>query len=385
MAKEKYLLTQRLMELGRHNHGEIFGGSISTYFMKRYNSNAYKRQLIKDNKLDQFDDLYEDEIYSPKTYKGRTSVIRDIDIYFRKDDDVKCYLEYIYRIPGVYEITECPDSSSMYHQHVLFKHNYKLSKVIVRYTYNHSLTRKNSPRIYIPIDIITPRDSEYTTNPVYIMQELTIKQFVWNIRGFESPIPSLNCTLKTYDIVDDFLNDVCYFREETYHMRDAMRDYIELQYNKSETEYDFTCHLEYCLRTRVLVILRLLNNLCKFTVVNSPLSFEKEGECGICLSDKVTVARSIGCRYGEKLDKLYRWKTDKNNTQLYCYQCLKKYLDSLITVDETTYHRCDYKEEFARNPILTSREWKYLKENQIYLIENILVCPVGNKANFSGV
>lgn len=372
-SKEQMLVNRKLMELAR-SKGEVFGGSIAVTFRRKHFASAYKRHLIKNNEVEHFDKYYDDESYDTETHAYRTEQIRDIDVFFKNPEDVASFKKDIYKIPGVYKIQGCNDAfnARIYKRHVLFDRNYNLEKIIVKYIMNHSFCEPGSGvKMSFMIDIVTPSvHCERKDNPVFMMQELTIKQLMWDSKSLTSTLyttPS-NELEKCYEIIDDFISDVCYIKEENPYMRVCMESYIQ-----SHDELSVVEKLSKCLETRILVIKRILRYNIQHTIVNSPISFEKNclTDCGICFSKK---------KY------MFKWKTEQNNTQPYCLECINKYLHSLTVIDETVYHNyLDNREDdyFHRNPILTSEEWKYLNTNQIYLIENILVCPVGNKADFS--
>jgi hypothetical protein len=378
-CKEKFLLTRELMDYAKKSNGTIFGGSIPSYFKKLYFTNAYKRTLIKNNDLDHFDEYYGDAEYDPETFTGRNNVIRDIDVFFKNEDDVETYMKEIYKIPGVFQIVES-DRTLHYKRHVLFDKNFKLKKIVVKYLYDHSFCRKGK-QITVPIDIVTNRpESEYNFSPVAFMQELTVKQLMWDTSGIYSAltkkISGKNNLTRSLEILDDFNANVCFISEETKMMRNEFRNLLPDTYDSYPYDYSNSnrivsvCILERIIESRIMVISRLISYHGVHTVVNSPISFEEKGSCGICFTEN-------------EGHGILRWKTKQNNSQSYCKKCIFKYLRSFSTV--SGYHTHDEYEPdyFHDDPILTKREWKYLTTKQIHLIENTFVCPVGNKADFS--
>ena len=368
-SKERHLVNRKLIELARKK-GEVYGGSVVVTFRRKHFASAYKRTLIKNNELKHFDKYYNDESYDTETHTHRTEQIRDIDVFFQEREDIVAFKKDIYKIPGVYNIRVC-FNTRIYNKHVLFDRNYNLEKIIVEYAMNHSFCEPGV-KMSFHIDIVTPSvNCERKANPVYMMQELTIKQLMWDNNGLKSSSSTYSShhMEKCYEIIDDFISNVCYIKEENPYMRSTMKQYLQ-----SRDDISIVEKLSKCLETRKIVIMRILRYNLQYTVVNSPISFEKncQTDCGICFSKK---------KY------MFKWKTEQNNTQPYCVECIAKYLQSIKTINPEIYHQGhqeDFNEyHFHKNPILTSEEWKYLNKNQIFLIENILVCPVGNMADFT--
>lgn len=369
--KERYLVNRKLIELARKN-GEVFGGSIPTIFRRKHYVSKYKKTLIKNDDMKHFDRYYNYATYDSESYKYRTERIRDIDVFFKYQEDVENFKKDIYKIAGVFNIQEC--NAHNYKKHVLFDKNYNLEKIIVKYTMNHSFCEPGY-NMSFQIDIVTPSiHCEIYENPIHMMQELTIKQLTWNVDGIHSSlhVEKSHQLEKCFDIIHDFISDICYIKEETGYMRDKMREYLQSYYDDVDGDnISMKEKLSRCLETRIMVIMRILRYHMNYTIVNSPMSFEKDSDkdCGICFNTK---------------KQMFKWRTQQNNTQLYCFECIYKYLQTLKNIDDTVLYTHDFDEDhFHNNPILTSEEWRHLNLNQIYLIENILVCPVGNKANFS--
>lgn len=373
-CKEQYLLTREVMYIARKTKGILFGGCISTYFMRRHYANQYKRTLIKNNELEHFDENYQKINYNPETYTGRNTNIRDVDAYFEFECDARTYIEELYKIPGVYDVVPISNKDSVYKRHVLFDKHFTLQKYVVKYLFDHSFCSfGRTLTVYIDIVISKP-DSEYRHPPTVFMQELTVKQLLWDSNGIRCNKMSNHPLEHSFDILDDFVSKMCFIKPETSFSRQEMRDLLpkdgDFYYNQESEK--ITAILERMIESRIAVIIRLLSYHKQYTVVNSPMCYEKDGSCGICFT---------------KTHHVLKWKTSQNNSQFYCFRCVLEYLNSFKKVEVCDYHNHeeydDDNEYFHNDPILTNREWKYLTVKQIYLIENIFVCPVGNKANFS--
>ena len=370
--KEKYLLTRDLMERGRNNGGTLFGGSISNYFLRCHHANAYKRELIMNNEIELFDKNYQNPNYHTSSYDGRNMTIRDIDIYFSSKESVSQYVESIYKIPGVHDVVECPSVSSIYKRHVLFDKNYTLNTYKVRYLYGHSFCSKGTP-ITISLDVVISKpESRYRHPPTVCMQELTVKQLLWDSEGIKTSNKYEHHLVNSFNILDDFIHNICFIKEESWDMRENMRNLLSEEYDTFRYVNSKASNaLEKILESRTSLISRLMMHHKKYNIVNSPFVYEKRGSCGICLSEK---------------DNVFKWKTDKNNGQLYCEQCICGYMKSIRKIDNEYHNHKELEnapKHFHDDPILTPYEWKFLNIKQIYLIENIFVCPVGNKADFS--
>lgn len=384
-SKEKYLLTRELMEYAKNSNGKLFGGSISSYFSKQHFTNAYKHTLIKNNDLEHFDKYYQDINYDPETWLGRNKTIRDIDVFFKSDCDVEKYTRNIYTIPGVYDIqvyNPCSQPVDDYRRHILFARYFAVKKILVKYLFDHSFCRKGTS-INVPIDIVTIRPDSDWNSPVSLMQELTIKQLMWDTTGITCNIQTKNHLSRSLEILDDFNSNVCFIAHENRIMRNEMRELIPSKCYYDEAEYDddydhsndysrdVVSILTRIIESRIMVISRLLSYHGFYTIVNSPLSLEKKGDCGIC--------------FEEECEDVLKWNTKQNNGKSYCKKCILNYIRSFMKVSGShTHDECE-PDSFHKDPILTNKEWKYLTNKQIYLIENVLVCPVGNKADFSCV
>lgn len=399
MEKETYLLVKMIMKFARHHGGDLFGGCVSTYFRKKHFITKYKNYLIAKNQLCNFDKHFANPDFDTATFDERNKTFRDIDIFFGTTSCVQNFKDKILKIPGVFQIKSCSTLSS-YKRHALFSRFFQLEKIIVKYIYGNSISEKKSgTMIFINVDIVTklPKFDKLDIHPLNFMQELTIKQLVWNdnvIQTFTESIPMERCyrsslIRKSFDIIDNFNQNVCYITKETNFMRNSFKEFI---YSSSEYNYSIKERLKECIQSRILVICRLLNYHKRYTIVNSPLvhadSLSKSmyNECGICFSDTKLVSKQSGPgKQSVNIDSFFRWKTKQNNTTYYCHECICNWMNELLKICNN-YNVRDKRNRylFHNNPILSPDTWNYLNDKQIYFIENIFVCPVGNKADFSG-
>jgi hypothetical protein len=116
--------------------------------------------------------------------------------------------------------------------------------------------------------------------------------------------------------------------------------------------------------SRAVFMIRVLVLMKMYDVYNSPIKSDTNKDCGIC--------------FEYKNDIMYKWT---NTSTPYCLECLTLYIRNI----------CDYKPIYS-NPsdiqvemlnILDDSDVCNLTKSQVYLIENILICPVGNKIDFS--
>lgn len=356
------------MDLIRSCYGNLFGDCIPVHFEQDHFQNKYKDDLISNEELDKLDEYFCNPMKYPDTYYKRNMYIKYIEAYFYDEISVNNLLDRINEEHGMDILSRTTYNDkhdySDYSRNPFFVYYFNLQRITVKYDYGEE------ERIKIHIHIITPKvTAKY--HLFDIMPNITIKQVSW-ICGNAKIVP--DSTSGWSELLDDYINNKVYIREESTTMREAIKNFI---YSDPDNLFE---RLMQFIKHRIITFKRLLPYHRKFTVVNSPLEYtdslpSEEDTCGICDDVNHPELR-------HELRGYFRCKTEKN-TPYYCFRCIDTYMNMLLVQGEGYSGSTSNVNEFHENPILTPETWSYLTKRQIYIIENIFVDPVGNHANFA--
>jgi hypothetical protein len=351
------------MRIARETKGVIYGGSIISYFKRKEGIVDFINELDKTGNRNKFTELLFDITFQPNSFKNRTSEIRDIDIIFESQEEVDIYMNNLQTLPGITRVLLTNHIS--YRNHIIFDKLFEVSKYKIFYTYDFSFTDSNKGKtICIFIDIVIPKQDKHKI-PCHVLQYFSHKQLTWDKHGVHAP---KSHTFKSDDfdtshtIINNFLKGRVSLSGESDIMTSILSDLVsEIDSSNITKKGEIYTRI---LISRSVFILRVLVLMKMYDVYNSPLKTDKNKDCGIC--------------FEHKNDIMYKWTSTSTP---YCLECLTSYIRNI----------CDYKLVY-NNPsdiciemldILDDSDVCNLTKSQVYLIENILICPVGNKLDFS--
>lgn len=360
---ERFLLQKHCMRIVRESNGTIFGGSIISYFKRKEGIVDFVNELDKTGQRSKFRELLFDMTFQPSSFENRTTEIRDIDVVFNSQEEVSVYINNLQKLPGISDIIVTNHVS--YQNHIIFEKLFDVSKYKIIYKYDFSFTESNkSKTICIFMDIVIPKQDKYKI-PCHILQYFSHKQLTWDKHGVHAP-KSYTFHSDDFDdshtIINNFLKGRVSLTRES-ELMTVMLSQIVSNIDSSNIAKKGEVYTG-ILITRTIFIIRVLLLMKMYEVYNSPLKTDKNKECGIC--------------FEHKNDIMYKWT---NTSTPYCFECLSAYIRNI----------CDYKPVY-NNPsdicvemldILDDSDVCNMTKSQIYLIENILICPVGNKVDFS--
>lgn len=358
---ERFLLQKHCMRIAREYKGTIFGGSIISYFKRKEGIVDFLNELDKRDKRSDFRKLLFNITFQPSSFENRTTEIRDIDIIFDSQKDFYIYKNVLLSLPGVSEVTLVKHKS--YRNHIVFERLFEVSKYRVIYKYDFSFTDSSkSKTITIFMDIVIPKQHTYKI-PCHVLQYFSHKQLTWDKHGVHAPKMFKSDDFDaSHTIINNFLKGRVSLTKES-HIITSILSYLvsEIDSSNITKKGEIYTHI---LISRSIFILRVLVLMKMYDVYNSPLKTDKNKDCGIC--------------FEHKNDIMYKWTSTSTP---YCLECLTSYIRNI----------CDYKLVY-NNPsdicvemldILDDSDVCNLTKSQVYLIENILICPVGNKVDFS--
>lgn len=358
---ERFLLQKHCMRIAREYKGTIFGGSIISYFKRKEGIVDFVNELDKTGKRSEFRKLLFDETFQPSSVLNRTTDIRDIDIVFDSQKDFDTYKNVLLAIPGVCEIVSTNHIS--YRNHIVFDRLFEVCKYKIIYKYDFSFTEPSKgTTIIIFVDIVIPKQHIYKI-PCQVLQYFSHKQLTWDKHGVHTPsLPKYDDFDTSHTIINNFLKGRVSLTEENHIMTNILSDLVsEIDSSNIIKKSEVYTRI---LVSRTVFILRVLVLMKMYDVYNSPLKTDKDKDCGIC--------------FEHKNDIMYKWT---NTSTPYCLECLTSYIRNI----------CHYK-IIHTNPsddicveslnILDKSDICNMTKKQVYLIENILVCPVGNKVDF---
>lgn len=361
---ERFLLQKHCMRIVRESNGTIFGGSVISYFKRKEGIVDFVNELDKTDQRSKFRELLFDVSFQPSSFENRTTEIRDIDVVFNSQKEVSVYINNLQKLPGISDIIVLNHVS--YHQtHIIFEKLFEVSKYKITYKYDFSFTESNkSKTICIFMDVVIPKQDRHKI-PCHILQYFSHKQLTWDKHGVHAPNSH---TFRTDDfdashtIINNFLKGRVSLTKESRLMTVMLSQIVSnIDSSNIVKKGEVYTHI---LITRTLFILRVLLLMKMYEVYNSPLKTDKDKDCGIC--------------FEHKNDIMYKWTCTSTP---YCFECLTSYIRNI----------CDYKPVY-NNPsdicvemldILDDSDICNMTKTQVYLIENILICPVGNKVDFS--
>ena len=360
---ERFLLQKHCMRIARECEGTLFGGSIISYFKRKEGIVDFVNELDKTEQRSKFKELLFDPTFQPSSFENRTTEIKDIDVVFNSQEEVSVYINKLHTLPGVSNVL--PTNYVSYQNHIVFDKLFEVSKYRIIYKYDFSFTESNNSKtICFYMDVVIPKQDKYKI-PCHVLQYFSHKQLTWDKHGVHAPMSHTFGTVDfdaSHTIINNFLKGRVSLTTESEEMTTMLSEMVSnIDSSNIIKKGEIYTRI---LVSRTIFILRILLLMKMYDVYNSPLKTDKNKECGICLEHKD--------------DILYKWT--KTSTP-YCFECLSSYIRNI----------CEYKPVY-NNPsdicvlmlgILDDSDICHMTKKQVYLIENILICPVGNKLDFS--
>jgi len=360
---ERFLLQKHCMRIARECNGTIFGGSITSYFKRKEGIVDFINELDKLGKRSKFRKLLFDITFQPSSFDNRTTEIRDIDIVFETQESLDIYKNKILTLPGVCEIL--PTNHVPYRNHVIFDELFTVNKYKIIYKYDYSFTESSrGTTICIFMDIVIPKQDTYKI-PCQVLQYFSHKQLTWDKYGVHAPkfhISRVDDFDTSHTIINNFLKGRVAITKECESMTIMLSEMVsKIDSSNIIKKGEMYTRI---LISRTVFILRVLILMKLYDVYNSPLKTDRNKDCGICFECKDEI--------------LYKWT---NTSTPYCLECLTSYIRNI----------CEYKPIYNNHSdicvemldILDESDVCNMTKTQVYLIENILICPVGNKIDFS--
>ena len=358
---ERFLLQKHCMRIARECKGTIFGGSIISYFKRKEGIIDFMNELDKTNRRSDFRKLLFDTTFQPSSFINRTTQIRDIGMVFDSQKDLYMYKNTVMSLPGVCEVILT--NHVPYRSHIVFDNLFEVSKYKITYKYDYSFVEPSKgTTITIFIDIVIPKHHTIKI-PCQILQYFSHKQLTWDKHGVHAPKMFKSDDFDaSHTIINNFLKERVSLTKESQLMTNILSEIVsDIDSNDIIKKGETYIHI---MISRAVFIIRVLVLMRLYDVYNSPLKSDTDKDCGIC--------------FEHKNDIMYKCT---NNSTPYCLECLTLYIRNI----------CDYKPMY-NNPsdiqvemlnILDDSDIHNLTKIQVYLIENILICPVGNKVDFS--
>jgi len=358
---ERFLLQKHCMRIARECKGTIFGGSIISYFKRKEGIVDFVNELDKTDKRSEFRKLLFDTTFQPNSVMNRTTQIRDIDIVFDSQIDLYIFKNTVLTLPGVCEVMLT--NHVPYRNHIVFDKLFEVNKYKITYKYDYSFTEPSKgTTISIFVDIVIPKQHIYKI-PCQVLQYFSHKQLTWDKYGVHAPkILKSDDFDASHTIINNFLKNRVSLTKESHLLTNILSEIVsDIDSSNIIKKGEIYTHI---MISRAVFMIRVLVLMKMYDVYNSPLKSDTNKDCGIC--------------FEYKNDIMYKWT---NTSTPYCLECLTSYIRNICDYKPIHSNPSDIRVEMLN--ILDDSDVCNLTKSQVYLIENILICPVGNKIDFS--
>ena len=357
--RERFLVYCRIVDACAEHHGTAYGRGLSSTVLQNAAFESFYQHL-REHGLDAATS-YNDPCVHPRSFFFRTRWCEPLCVHFDTRDDLRVFQNALYCIPGVHQVL-CVRGA---HSNWVIQTFFDVLVLQVDYVYNYALSSERAVEdapCHLRLDVHATVSRDIEGVPCLLYQDLDVHAVHCTAQGLLGPEAS-TLFLQQASVfchLEARWNGHATWARETKSMRNLLRYTVEQNVVPDA--------LQKCLQFRSSAVLHLLQYLQLYTVPNSPIQLHTDpgSTCLICYEPKA---------------HLYRWVQQLPGG--YCDQCLKLYVQHLVQASAE--HDVDIhdKHHFHVEPVLSMHHWEGLTEKQIYLIENVLVCPVGNKADFS--